>query len=57
MVDLVTNKKHEEGRQGEVFAPAQNDAIVNKKTFYRKMSFLLIISQLERLLQFVFEPQ
>ena len=34
MLDLVTNKTHDEARQGEAFAPFANDPAVFKKHFY-----------------------
>src|SRR6478752_2945160 len=34
MLDLATDKKHDEARQGEAFAPFQNDSSTYKKHFY-----------------------
>ncbi len=34
MLELITNKVHEENRQGEAIAPADNDLIVYNKKFY-----------------------
>ena len=34
MLDTVTNKVHDEARQGEAYAPFTNDPVQYKKNFY-----------------------